>query len=144
MMRPMKFFLFLFSMLFISTCSKLPKKKFELFSPQAFAFDLGDSWEVNASLNVRGFQQNIIKDGFQVIISYKADLITPQSDTIKSLSSKIIEERYKTELLDLPIQIQLELDSTFSSGQYKLIVYVTDSLSKQLVFTDILFDIEKD
>lgn len=143
-MRTLKFCLFLFSLLFISTCSKQPEKKFELFSPQAFAFDLGEGWEVNASINVRGFQQNIIKDGFQVIISYNADLITPQTDTIKSLSSKVIEERYKTELLDLPIQIQLELDSSFDSGQYKLIVYVTDSLSKKLAFTDILFDIEKE
>lgn len=136
--------LFLFSLLLISACSKQPEQKLELFSPQVFAFDLEDGWEVNVSINVKGFQQNIIKDSFQAIISYNTDLITPQNDTIKSLSSKVIEERYKTELLDLPIQIQLEIDSTFDSGQYKLIVYVTDSLSKQLTSTDIYFDIEKE
>lgn len=141
-MRAPKFFLF--SLLLISACSKQPEQKLELFSPQAFAFDLGEGWEVNASINVKGFQQNIIKDSFQAIISYNTDLITPQNDTIKSLSSKVIVEKHETEFLEIPIEIQIELDSTFTNGRYKLFVFVTDSLSKQLTSTDIYFDIEKE
>ncbi|MBK6913476.1 MAG: hypothetical protein IPH11_07365 [Ignavibacteriales bacterium] len=43
------------AVLFIS-CGK-EETKFEAFSAEAFAYDLGGSWEVNASTRVKGMAQ---------------------------------------------------------------------------------------
>jgi len=41
---------------------KKEEVKFEAFSPEAFAYDIGNSWEVNATVNVKGFTKNEVGD----------------------------------------------------------------------------------
>jgi hypothetical protein len=54
-----KLFAFALVGLFVFTsCKKEEPLNLEAFSPQGFAFDLGDIWEVNATVRVKGFQQN--------------------------------------------------------------------------------------
>ena len=48
--------LFVLSLLLITSCNK-EEIKLEVFNPEAFAYDLGNTWEVNAMINVKGFEQ---------------------------------------------------------------------------------------
>ena len=50
---------FVLTILFINlfACNNKPEPNLELFSPEAFAFDIGESWEVNASVYAKGFGQ---------------------------------------------------------------------------------------
>ena len=47
-----------------TSCSKKEEIKFEAFSPEAFAYDIGDVWEVNATVNVRGLKKLKVKINF--------------------------------------------------------------------------------
>lgn len=141
-MRAVNYYLLIYLFIFIYACSKKPEPKLELFSPQAFAFDLGEGYEINASLNAKGFRQDVVEDSFLFLLHYRADIITPERDTI-TVTSRLLEEKSESAFSDIPIQFQIEIDSSFSLGNYKLIVYVTDSLSQQSKSVEIPFDIEK-
>ena len=124
--------LIIISILFLSlfACSD-PEPNLQLFNAEAFAYDIGDSWEVNATVNAKGFLQKELEDTYQLKLSYSVDLVTPESDSLISIYSDSIEEMSDEELIDIPLEAQIEIDSTFSSGNYKLIFNVTDELSGQ-------------
>ena len=52
----MKKLIFIFAALTIFSCSK-EQEKLEIFSEEAFAFYLEESWELNASARIKGFTQ---------------------------------------------------------------------------------------
>ena len=56
----------IFIAFFINGCNK-EEVKFEAFSPQSFAFDIGDRWEVNALVNVKGFVRKKPVELFQLL-----------------------------------------------------------------------------
>lgn len=109
-------------------CSK-PEPKLELFSPEAFAYQLDKGWELNATVGVKGFQQNEKDDKFFASLSYTVDLITP-TDTVKNVDRGTIDEKNDEEFLDLMIDSQIEMDSSFAIGDYQLIFFVEDNNSK--------------
>lgn len=121
-----KFFPFLLTILLLS-CSEQPP--LELFSPEAFAFELDNGWELNASINVKGFVQEEKNDLFNTNLSYKIDLVTPEQDTLKEFDFGSIVEKNKEESLDATIEVQAEIDSNFSPGNYFLLFYVKDDNS---------------
>jgi len=125
-------------------CNSKPEPNLQLFSPEAFAFDVGGSWEVNASVNAKGFEQKEENNKYLLSLSYAVDLITSENDTLKNISQNKIEEQQETEFGDIPIETQIELDSTFSLGNYKLIFSITDELSKQNKITEVNFSLTAD
>ena len=120
--------LILISLIFIS-CADDPK--LILFSPESFAFSLENGWEVNASVNAKGFAQlgKENSDLYFTKISYSVNLFTPE-DTIFNADYDTIIDSTNEEILDLPIESQLQLDSGFKSGEYKLEFIVLDDYSQ--------------
>lgn len=112
-------------------CSSKPEPNLELFSPEAFAFDVGDYWEVNATINAKGFEQKEKKDFFEHNLFYSVDMITADTDTFEAIFEGDVVDSKKEEVIDVQLEAQIEVDSSFSEGKYILIFNVTDQLSKQ-------------
>ncbi|MCP5062114.1 MAG: hypothetical protein GY936_06585 [Ignavibacteriae bacterium] len=126
------------------SCNSKPVPNLQLFSPEAFAFDVGGSWEVNASVNAKGFEQNEYNENFDIKLFFTVDLITPEKDTLKNIFSDSLASNQKIEFIDVPIEAQIELDTTFSVGNYKLVFEVIDKYSKQEKTTEVSFNLTTD
>lgn len=113
--------------LIISSCSS-EELKLELFSPDAFAFTLDDGWELNATVNVKGFKQISEKGGYSSSVSYLIHLITP-SDTIYNVDYGVLKESSQEEMMDLTIESQIEFNSNFDTGEYLLLVFAEDQFN---------------
>ncbi len=119
----------LLTSLLFSACSKKKEPKLQVFASEAFAYQMGDSSEVDATARVSGFLQNE-KDGmYSATLGYSIDLVTPKGDTVKSMINKIMDKTNKEKISEIPIEIQFDLDSTFAKGNYKLIFNIKDVLS---------------
>jgi hypothetical protein len=128
----MKLFLFFaLSAIIFCSCTKEPTVKVEISNAEAFAFDLGNLWEVNATAIVKGFAQNREGDNYLATIAYDVDLITPAADTIKSMISRVEDKTNHERITDLKLEVQFELDSTYSEGDYIIIFNIKDVNSGQ-------------
>jgi hypothetical protein len=119
--------LFLLALLTIS-CSTKEEVKFEAFSAEAFAYDIGDSWEVNATVNVKGFERREAGQDLSASISFDVDLAGPDSIEIKNIYSDSIEVTSK-EIIDIKLEAQFELDYNYPDGIYKIAFNVKDNYS---------------
>jgi len=110
------------------SCSKKDEVKFEAFSPEAFAYDIGDSWEVNATINVQGFEKIESGNESSVSLNYSMDLISPAGDSTKNIfsDSKDVKEK---EIDDIQLEAQFEIDYASVKGKYMLIFYIKDNNS---------------
>jgi hypothetical protein len=135
--------LFLTTLIFYS-CSKEEPAKIETFSPEAFAYDIGDAWEVNATTRVKGFVQNKKEDKYSATLAFNVDLVTPKGDTIKSLISKVEDKTDKEKMADVPLEAQFDLDSTYAVGDYKVVFKIKDVLSNQTATSTASFKLSKD
>lgn len=129
-----------FLILSLFACSE-PEPNLELFNGEAFAYAIGDSWEINATVNAKGFLQKEFEDTYQLKLSYSVDLVTPESDSLISIYSDIIEEMSDEELIDIPLEAQIEIDSTFTEGKYSLVFNVKDEFSNQFKSVKINFNL---
>ncbi len=138
-----KIFLFIISLFIIVACSK-KEAKFEAFTSDAFAYDLGNgNSEVNANVRVKGFTQTEKNGRYDVLVSFNIDLVKPDSSVIKSIFSDTKKESAAEPIHDLELDAQFNLDSSFTSGNYKLIFNVTDDISKKNLTKEVSFDITK-
>ena len=137
-MKKINYIIILFLSLW--ACSE-PEPDLQLSNTEAFAFDLGDSWEVNASVKAIGFAEEEKDDKYVVKLSYIVDLVTPNSDSLVSIFSNTVNESNEEEILDLILEAQIELDSSFSPGNYFLIFNVTDEYSSQTKSIKVKFDL---
>jgi hypothetical protein len=131
-----------FLILSLFACSE-PEPNLQLFNAEAFAYDIGDSWEVNATVNVKGFLQREIEDSYRLKLSYSVDLVTPESDSLTSIFNDVVEETNDEEIVDLPLEAQLEIDSAFTEGVYSLFFNVKDEYSNQYKSVKVNFDLLK-
>lgn len=123
-----------FSFLLITGCSKKEETKLQAINPEAAAFDMGDgASEVNASVIVKGFQQNEADGFFNSELSYSVDLHRPDGSLVKDKFSDVMIAKEKEKLTDQQLNIQFELDSTFVKGKYKLVINIKDKNSAQTV-----------
>lgn len=135
-------FIFLLSFLFFISCSE-EEKQLELFSPEAFAFSLDTNWEVNASVQVRGFSQKENDGLFELKLSYQLDLELPNGEVVAKVDIDKLNENNSENILDLGIDSQIELDSNFTAGKYKLTFIVEDNFSHQTAVISTEFDLAK-
>ena len=142
----MKYLSILFLMfLFVTGCVKKEETKLEAINPEAAAFDMGNgAWEVNASVIVKGFQQNEIDGVFNSEISFNADLQKPDGSLVANKFSDVMMAKAKEKLSDQQLNIQFELDSTFVNGKYKLVINIKDNLSTQTVIAEKEFDLSEE
>ncbi len=133
-------FIFIAALLF-SACSKKENLKLEAFSSEAFAYQMGDSSEVDATTRVKGFAQKE-KDGmYSATLSYDIDLVTPKGNTIKSIISKVVDKSQKEKFSEIPIDIQFDLDSTYAKGKYKLIIRIKDASTNETAVSSAGFSV---
>jgi hypothetical protein len=136
--------IFLTTIIFYS-CGKEEPVKMETFSTEAFAYDLGDSWEVNATTRVKGFVQNEKEGKYRATLAYDVDLVTPKGDTVKSLISKVEDKTDdKERMTDVSLEAQIPLDSTYALGNYKILFRIKDVLSNQTATSTASFKLSKD
>jgi hypothetical protein len=102
---------------------------------------LGESWEVNAMVNVKGFKQKESDDTFEATISYSTDIKTPDGKTEENLYSDKITISAHEEIIDIPLEVQFELDSTYALGTYKIIFNITDNFSDVSIESSTNFDL---
>jgi len=134
--------LFVYLLIFIG-CGKKEQTKLEAYSAEAFAYDLGESWEVNATTRVKGFFQKEENDTFTALLSYDIDLVTPAGDTLKSLISRTEDKTDKEKMSDVDLETQFDLDSTYAEGNYKVIFNVKDVNAEQAAKSSAEFVLEK-
>ena len=143
----MKYFLissllFLFLFLF-SSCSKKEETKLEAYNAEAFAYDTGGAFEVNASTRVKGFQQNEENKKFKASLAFDIDLVKPNGDTIKSMITRVEDKINNEKMTDVPLEIQFNLDSTYALGKYKLIFQIKDVNSDGKTSSSASFDLSE-
>lgn len=125
-----KTFVILPIIILLSACSK-ETPKLELFSAEAFAYSLDSGWELNASVNAKGFVQKEKENIYTAKLSFTTDIVTPNSDTLKAVDYGLKDGTEPEEIMDLKIDVQLQLDSTYIAGKYKIIFFVEDNYSNQ-------------
>lgn len=123
-----KIFLLIILAAVVFSCSK-KEEKFELFSSEAFAYSMDSGWELNASCRAKGFKQIEESGGFKAKLSFTADLTTPEGKVISKVGEGFVNQSSKEKFADLPIETQIQLDSTYKAGKYFLIFNVSDKLS---------------
>ncbi|MFI5237457.1 MAG: hypothetical protein ACHQLA_05945 [Ignavibacteriales bacterium] len=139
----MKKILLLMSLSIVAiSCSKKEEANLEAFSPEAFAYDIGDSWEVNATVNVKGFTRTEIGDEFSASIEYSVDLSGPESLILKQIFADSIVTSGE-ELIDVQLEAQFELDYESPEGLYKITFNITDNKSGETTSTHAEFELKK-
>lgn len=135
------FTIIFFAALIFTGCSKKEESRLVAFSPEAFAYDLGDSWEVNATINVKGFNQKKNNNNYEASLNINADLILPSGEKIKNVFTDSVKESQSEEFMDLPIEAQFDLDSTYSTGKYGLIIHIKDNFSDKTTDGSVSFNL---
>lgn len=128
----MRILFFSLVLLFFAACGN-EEIKFEVTNTEAFAFDIGDSWEINATARVKGFNQKEDEETgmYSASLPFTVDLVRPDGNKIEKVFASVGKEVRDEEFMDMPLEVQFELDSTFSEGEYKLIFNVTDSFNEE-------------
>ena len=127
---------------FITNCSKKEEVKFEAFSPEAFAYDIGDSWEINATVNVKGFVKKEVGDELSTSLGFSVDVIDPSGGETKDIFIDS-EEVTSQELIDLQLEAQFELDYNSPDGLYKIVFNITDKYSGEIVSAEAEFELKR-
>lgn len=139
----MKKIIFVFAvLLIIISCSK-KETKFEAFSAEAFAFDIGDGTaEVNATVRVKGFTQIEKNDNYNVSVAYEVDLLKPDSTVIKSIFKFVQNDKNIEPIGDIDLDAQFTIDSTYAAGTYTLIYKIADKNSDNTLEVKVNFDLQ--
>jgi hypothetical protein len=124
------------------SCSKKEEIKFEAFSPEAFAYDIGDSWEINATVNVKGFEKKEVGDELSTSLDFSVDIIDPDGVLTKDIFIDSKEVTSK-ELIDVQLEAQFELDYNSPDGLYKVIFNITDNYSGKMISAEAEFELKK-
>jgi hypothetical protein len=138
------YFAAILSILLIAGCGSKGTDKLQAFSGEAFAYDLGDGWDVNASVRVKGFSQKEANSSFTSNITYTVDLITPTGEKKAKLYTGTANQDSKEKLADIPLEAQFELDSTYTAGEYKVVFNISDELGNQKISIEKRLELEND
>jgi hypothetical protein len=137
-----KLALILILLSFFMSCGKKEEVKFEAFSPEAFAYDIGDAWEINATVNVKGFVKKDVGEALSASLEFTVDMIGPDSLSVTNIfsDSKAVTSK---ELIDVQLEAQFELDYNSPEGLYKITFNVTDINSREVTSAEAEFELKK-
>lgn len=141
-MKRILFFLYL-ALIFTVSCKTGDDLKFEAFNPEVFAFDIGDEYEVNATVRVKGFEIKGEGEKYNASIGYELDLVKPDGETVKALLSKIEELDFTEKVGDTGIDIQFNLNSSYAAGKYTIVLNLTDNFSGRTTSISSEFELNK-
>ncbi len=125
----MKRIMFLIALLFLVSCTKEEDKKIEVGNLEAFAFQLDKGWELNASAIVKDFKIDKVEDNYKSKLSYYINITQPDSSIVEEADYGIIDISESEEKNEHQLNIQIEFDSGFGSGNYEMLLIVMDDLS---------------
>jgi len=128
---------------FLMSCGKKEEVKFEAFNPEAFAYDLGESWELNSTVNLRGFNQKESQGEFSASISFSVDLETPSGEIINSIFEDTSEKSGSESIPDLQLEAQFGIDSTYVLGKYLVHFNIKDNFSGDVIKNSVEFELTK-
>ena len=128
--------------LFISGCTK-KEEKFELFSAESFAYSMDNGWELNAAVRAKGFEQKEGGNKFSAQLSYYSSLQTPEGKLVNKVSSGVIDRTESEKISELTIESQIKLDTSYKTGNYKIIFYVKDELTGREISLESIFELSK-
>jgi hypothetical protein len=133
----------MFLILIVWSCGKKEKANLDAYSPEAFAYDIGDSWEVNSTVRIKGFEQTKDENSglYKVSISYFADLITPSDSTIKKVYEDTIHKSDSESMADIALEAQFDLDSTYKAGNYKIMYHINDNITGDTLLALVKFNL---
>ncbi|MCK6614146.1 MAG: hypothetical protein L6Q47_07900 [Ignavibacteriaceae bacterium] len=122
------------------------EKPFEVYNPEVFSFFLDEDnlWEVNASAQVRGFQQNEENKQFRHHLSFSVDLILSDGAKKEGVYSGDLQDMLSERISDLQLEAQFELDSTYTAPGYKLVWNVKDELSGKKITKESEFKLSEE
>lgn len=123
------------------SCSKKEDVKFETFNPEAFAYDIGDIWEVNATVNVRGFEKTEKDNLLFASLDYSVDVVNPDGEVLKDVFGNSMEF-LEQELSDVQLEAQFEFEKTYMKGVYEIIFNIKDNLSGESVSDKVVFELQ--
>jgi hypothetical protein len=129
-------------LLVFASCSKKEDVKFEAFSPEAFAYDIGDSWEINSTVNVKGFVKKEVGDELSTSLGFSVDLLDANGVLTKDIFIDSKEVTSK-ELIDVQLEAQFEIDYSSPDGIYKIVFNITDKYSGKMVSAETEFELKK-
>ena len=112
-------------------CSEEEVLKLEVYSPEAFAFQLDESWELNASVQVKSFMQEEQENSYTSKLSYYVNLTTSSGELLEEVDYGLVNKSNDEKMTDLQVDIQIVLDSSFKAGEYEIEIYVLDDLAGQ-------------
>jgi hypothetical protein len=139
----MKKLIFVFEAFLILIYCRKQNVKFEAFSAEAVAFDIGDGTaEVNATVRVKGFTQTEKDDIYKVSVGYEVDLLKPDNTIRKSVFKFVQNDEKKEPIADVALEAQFALDSTYKAGTYTLIFNIYDKYSENKIETKVNFDLQ--
>jgi hypothetical protein len=124
------------------SCSKKEEVKFEAFSPEAFAYDIGDSWEINATVNVKGFVKKEVGDELSASFNFTVDIMGPDSLKIENIFNDT-KEVTDSEIIDVQLESQFELDYDSPEGLYQINFNITDNNSGEKTSAQTQFELKK-
>jgi len=137
-----KIFLVIITLFVIISCSK-KDVKFEAFSAEAFAFDIGDGTaEVNATVRVKGFTQTEKDNNYKAAVAYEVDMIKPDNSVQKSVFKFVQNSEEKEAIADIPLEAQFSLDTTYAEGTYTLVYKISDKNSENKIEAKVNFDLK--
>ena len=129
------------SLLLIISCSK-KEVKFEAFSAEAVAFDIGDGTaEVNGTVRVKGFVQTEKDNNYKASVAYEVDLLMPDSSVRKSVFKFVQSAEKKEPISDVALDAQFSLDSSYKAGTYTLVFNIADKNSNNKTEGKVNFDL---
>ena len=76
--------------------------------------------------------------------AYDVDLVTPAGDTIKALISRVEDKTDNERIMEISLEAQFELDSTYATGDYTIIFNIKDVLSDNIAVAPTTFKIENE
>jgi len=129
---------------FVYACKKEETQKLEASVNQAYAFDIGTSWEVNVSTKVKGFMEEENNGKFKMSLSYTIDVEKPGGQTVKGVISKTEDKIDKEKLPDFILDSQFNLDTTYVPGKYKVTINIRDVITGKTATAAGSFDLTKD
>lgn len=115
--------------LLLFACAK-EEPKLELFSGEAFAYQLDTTWELNSTIRVKGFKTVEDGDLYKGGVDYSVNLFSAEGDTLNNADFGSLEYSGENEENgELVAEVQIELDETFTPGKYNL-QYIVSDLNK--------------
>lgn len=141
-MRNLIIVLSLIIMVFIIACES--KSDLQVQDIYADVYYQEDYWDMTVSALISGLHTDESLEQRTVYLSYDIDFISPTSERIEDVDSGTIEEVIAEGTDNIEIEVTLFIDEGFQTGEYKLIINVSNQNTLQAGSGETTFVLDDD